>query len=280
MKELQRYDFTMPVDRVDRADFIIFLNAWSNKWVFQEEIGESGFHHWQGRVNLIKAKCEPALRARWSEDMKGIHISISSTNSGKEFRYVMKADTKVAGPWTSEMPVKYMTRDLKQFMSMEMYPWQKEILTLAKREEGRKIVVILDLIGNTGKSILAEYMEYHDLAYEIPPFNSMEDLMQCAMGISAQKAYVIDLPRGMKKEKLAQFYAGIESLKNGVMYDKRYAFKKRRIDRPQIFVFTNVYPDVKLLSMDRWEIKTITAKMNLIDSVEPRQKGDFGGAPL
>ena len=38
-----------------------------------------------------------------------------------------------------------------------------------------------------------------------------------------RKAYAIDLPRGMNKKGLADFYSGIEVIKNGVAYDKRYS---------------------------------------------------------
>jgi hypothetical protein len=82
----------------------------------------------------------------------------------------------------------------------------------------------------------------------------MEDIMQACMGMGPQKAYLVDLPRAVKKDKLAGFFGGLESLKNGVMYDKRYAFKKARIDRPQVVVFTNVLPDFSYMSLDRWEV--------------------------
>jgi len=89
--------------------------------------------------------------------------------------------------------------------------------------------------------------------------------MQCCMGIPPQKAYLIDMPRGMKKEKLAGFYSGLEALKNGTMYDKRHSFRKRRIDRPQIWVFTNHIPDVTLMSRDRWIIYQMTEERDHID---------------
>lgn len=67
----------------------------------------------------------------------------------------------------------------------------------------------------------------------------------------------------MKKDKLGQFYAGLECLKNGYMYDKRYSFKRRRIDRPQIWVFTNTLPAWELMSMDRWQVYEMTADFRL-----------------
>ena len=46
--------------------------------------------------------------------------------------------------------------------------------------------------------------------------------------------YAVDLPRGMNKKGLADFYSGIEVIKKGVAYDKRYSAKKKRFNRPVI----------------------------------------------
>lgn len=74
------------------------------------------------------------------------------------------------------------------------------------------------------------------------------------------RCYLIDMPRAMKKEKLYDFFSGIESLKNGYMYDKRYQFKDKWIDRPQIILFTNTDPDLRMFSVDRWDFWTIKDK--------------------
>lgn len=65
------------------------------------------------------------------------------------------------------------------------------------------------------------------------------------------------MPRGMKKDKLGDFYSGIEVIKNGVAYDKRYSAKKIRFDRPRIIVFSNELPNFELMSEDRWKLWTI-----------------------
>jgi hypothetical protein len=73
------------------------------------------------------------------------------------------------------------------------------------------------------------------------------------------------MPRGMKKDKLGDFYSGIEVIKNGVAYDKRYTAKKIRFGRPNIFVFTNTLPELSLMSKDRWKIWTINDDNELIN---------------
>lgn len=65
------------------------------------------------------------------------------------------------------------------------------------------------------------------------------------------------MPRGMKKDKLADFYSGIEVIKNGVAYDKRYTAQKIRFNRPRVFVFTNTLPEFNLMSKDRWKVWTL-----------------------
>ena len=245
------------------------------KWAFQKEKGEGGFLHWQVRGHLWKPKTIQSVikeyapltwNGRWS-------VTSAETHQKSGFNYVLKTDTRVDRPWSDkdadfEEPPP-LTRQLRVFMENPLYPWQQTLLTEAEQIDDRLIKVILDQLGNNGKSILAEFLEYKGIAFEVPPMNSMEDIMQCCMGIRPQKCYIVDMPRGMKKDKLAGFYAGLEALKNAVMYDKRYNFKKRRIDRPQIIVFTYTEPDWELMSPDRWVVFTITRDLQLVPYKAP-----------
>lgn len=280
MSALQRFDFTLKAEDVPSQTVCEVLREWCNKWVVQLERGEeSGYLHYQGRFNMYKPKRLTQVVDIFTQRLPGIYISITS-NACKSFDYVLKADTRIDGPWSDQTPVKVLTPQLSDFLEMELRPWQKEVVTLCSIVDYRSIHVILDEIGNSGKSILAEYLEYQGLAYELPMMNCMEDIMQCAMSIEPQKCYLVDMPKGLKKEKLAAFYGGLECLKNGVMYDKRYAFKKRRIARPQIIVFTNAMPDFNLLSRDRWHVHRLTALWNLVDiDIEEVGGHPNGGTP-
>lgn len=231
------------------------LNGWCKKWVFQKEKSDSGYVHWQGRISLMKKK---RLKEMKQIPLPGIHWSPTNNkvHEGQTFNYVMKADTRVEGPWSDEdyEEPPPLTRQLKYFLDQKLRKWQELLAEMIKKPDDRSIILIVDTIGNSGKSIFAEYLEYKGDAWEMPPFRLMEDIMQCAMCIKAQNCYLIDMPRAMKKDKLSEFYAGLEALKNGVCYEKRYRFKKRRMDRPQIVVFTNKDPCWEYMSMDRWEV--------------------------
>lgn len=262
-------DVTIPAQGEFARDFnqaMTEINSWFKKFVFQLEEGEkTGYRHWQVRGHLIKRKRLSELK-KLKDFFPHCNFSVTSSevHKGSDFNYVMKADSKVDGPWTEkdfDEPPVWTTQleDLKVQLEthgpMGWQTWFEEELT---KPDLRSIHVIYDPTGNHGKSVYCEYVEYRKLGYEIPAMRSMEDIMQCCMCIKAHNAYFIDMPRGMKKNKLGEFYAGIECLKNGVAYDKRYAFKKRRFNRPLIFVFTNMLPDFSLMSVDRWRIHEIT----------------------
>lgn len=256
------FDFTYPCEGEHgktKLELVEHLSQWMKEYVFQQERGQpsekypQGYLHWQGRGRLIVKRRENEIKGKFMH-----HGDFSYTTNKafleKNFCYVMKADSRVEGPWTDKdfVAPPVLTRQLKDFLEHDMFSWQKAVLKFAKEVDDRWITLIFDKIGHSGKSIMAEYMEYEQIAFEVPPFRGMEDIMQFCMGFKSYPCYMVDLPRAMKKDKMADFYAGLECLKNGVLYDKRYKGQKRRIDRPQILVFTNVLPDPKFMSLDRW----------------------------
>jgi len=181
----------------------------------------------------------------------------------------MKEDTRVDGPWKDsdiipERPP--LTWQLEQFMEYELWPYQKFIFEHALINDMRLIIIIYDPRGHCGKSLFAEYCEYQGVAFECPPIKDMEKLMGFLHSFPQQKCYLVDMPRSMKKDKLGDFYAGIETVKNGVLWDWRHEGKKKRFGRPNIYVFCNVLPDFKMLSSGRWKVYQINYEdMSLVD---------------
>ena len=173
------------------------------------------------------------------------HISVTTTDvhNSKNFNYVMKVDTRVAGPWKDEefdlkeMPI--LTRQLAKFQTLQLRRWQHQLMEEIQGVDDRRIILVHDRVGNSGKSIFTEYLEYRGLAYEVPPFTNVADLMAVVLASRQKECFVIDMPRSLPKGQLAEFYAGVESIKNGLAYDKRYAFKKQRFNRPQVVIFAN-----------------------------------------
>lgn len=262
------YEFTLPKRQLAVGDVHAVLRSHCKAYTFQLERGDAtGYEHYQGRFSLFKKKRTTECAKLFTDT--GIHVSPTSNNAreGPAF-YCMKADTRIEGPWTEKdyKEPKIPTKQLQVSGILEnLYPWQQELRERVSHFDMRTIHMVICTKGDEGKSLFAEYMEFIDEAFEVPPFSCMEDIMQCVMGVPPSKTYLIDLPRALPKNRMASFFAGIESLKNGVMYDKRYHFKKRRIDRPCIVVFSNKEPNKYYLSLDRWRLWTISADKRLID---------------
>ena len=227
-KQLVGYDITIPERYYVRGELSSLLQEWCKKWAFQKERGiQNEYLHWQVRIHLMKKKTLPVaiedtgIKGNWSITSKGVHKKTS-------FNYVMKADTRVDGPWTDKdyvVPQK-STRQLTEYLAKERYPWQVTMEAKIQQWDDRKI----------------NYIQY---------------LLRAAYGMPDAKCYMVDMPRAMKKDNLSEFYAGIETLKDGWVYDDRYAWKSRYMDRPNIVVFANTEPVRACWTEDMWAVWTI-----------------------
>lgn len=84
--------------------------------------------------------------------------------------------------------------------------------------------------------------------------------------------YIFDIPRALDKKQQKQFYAGIESIKDGYAYDDRYKFREKWFDSPIVWVFTNVLPDMNYLSSDRWKIWLFNTSRTIKLVEKPKQE--------
>jgi len=271
---LYTFDVTIGCDKIPFDDMVKILGKYAKKWVFQKEEGKSGYQHYQIRLSL-KYKARITSLFKKDDFFKGGHISRTTVDvhMDNNFNYVMKQASRVEGPWKDTddqfLAPKPKTRQLSTFLALEadgkLYPWQQQVVERMTIQEDRFINCIIDRDGKSGKSILCEFIEYKNFsALEVPPMNAMEDIMQFCACFPPKKVYLIDMPRALKKDKLSQFYSGLECLKNGRMYDKRYSAKLIRFDRPQIYVFTNTPPNMSYLTPDRWKVWTITCFKKLV----------------
>nr|QXP07588.1 MAG: replication associated protein [Arizlama virus] len=240
---IHTWDFTLKYEKHEgfQMEVAKFLEEHCKSWVFQLERGEGGFLHYQGRVSLKN-------KSRKGPPFPNIHWSPTcNTNKSNSF-YVTKEDTRVDGPWKDTDP--YIPR---QCRDIELYPWQKAILADARVWDKRHINIVICLEGNIGKSTLCTWAECRGLATCIPMMDSYKDYMRMAYSAPACKLYFIDFPRSMNKNNCHGFWSAVECLKNGKLFDDRYIWKQKYIDCPNIWIFTNEFPNTEFLSGDRWK---------------------------
>lgn len=260
------YDFTLGDEFADFESLKEWLKEHCKKWTFQLECGEeTGWVHWQGRFSL-KAKTRLATlkdRMPWPE----VHLSpTSKCNQGNMF-YVSKEDTRLDGPWMDTDKEIFIPDHL---VINEFYPWEISIMEIMAEKPGRFVHAIICETGNKGKSTFVGNMCCRYLAQSIPFCNDYRDIMRMVMGLDKLGTYFIDMPRAIGKEKIRQFFAGVESIKDGYAYDDRYSFRQERFQQPHVFVFTNTWPDLTLLSADRWRFWSINEQLELTKVFHPR----------
>ncbi len=242
------YDFTLPANIITVTDLQTKLFKTCKKWDFQKEKGNP-YEHYQGRLSLKTKKRLNEVIEYWN--IKETHFSITSNANKKNNFYVLKDETRIEGPWSDETydPI-YIPRQIREISTL--YPWQERIIEISKIWDTRRIHIIIDQIGNIGKTILKTYIRCHRLGRIIPHCNNYKDILRIVCDMPTSNCYIIDMPRALEKDKLSQLYSAIETIKDGYAYDDRYSFKEKIFDCPNIFVFTNSVPDTSYMSKDRW----------------------------
>ena len=130
-------------------------------WGFQlEEATTTKYLHYQGRMRLKERKrlheVKELLGYEW------IHLSKTSTNGAKKdnfYTYVTKEATRVDGPWSDKIEEEAELPDDWIDEETEMRPFQKTIFkSMSGEADRRQVNVVIDHVGNRGKSTLYEYI--------------------------------------------------------------------------------------------------------------------------
>nr|WAE42910.1 MAG: replication associated protein [Cressdnaviricota sp.] len=251
------YDFTLH-NETDENKVKDLLKEWCKKWTFQEEEGEETKRlHMQGRFSLKVAERMSGVIKKFP----GFHLSITSKENHDNMFYVSKEETRKRGPWSDKDKEIYIPRQIREIKTL--YPWQEKIVNDENIWNPRTINVVIDTVGNNGKSILKTYVGVHGVGRALPFSNDFRDIMRMVMDTETKRLYIIDIPRALRKDQMYQFFAGIESLKDGYAFDDRYSFKEKYFDCPNIWIFMNIIPEREYLSKDRWRFWQISAGKTL-----------------
>lgn len=244
------FDFTFSAEGLEMDTIREFLKENCKKWSFQLEQGESGYLHYQGRVSMQGKKRLSYMIKHFSLGKSSRWSKTSNENRDNDF-YVTKDESRVEGPWKDTDVARYEPRQVREITKWR--PWQIKVAGMINVWDTRSIHLIVDEGGNIGKTMLALKLRTEGLACYIPYVKEYRDIMRMVMDQPKLGAYMIDLPRALKKDHQREMWAALETVKGGYAYDDRYHFKDEVFDSPNIFVFTNKLPDTEYMSTDRWK---------------------------
>lgn len=228
---------------------------------FQLEAGDGGQAHFQGVFHTKPKKRREQLRAFFSQryvELQFPHLDyLEASESAAADRYVMKEESRLAGPWEFNMPAeKKKSRPLVKMTYEMLNNDQRRIADMFAEPEdplwGRKIYWFWEPNGNWGKSVLATYLIDQRNAIEVS--GAAKD---CFCGIANQlekhdiEIVIFDIPRSCVD--YVSFQA-IEKIKDGKFFSAKYESGMVRFNRPHIICFANSPPPEEKLSLDRWEV--------------------------
>jgi len=263
------WDFTHPCDgtNVEWENMKKAMNEECKKWCFQLEKSINDYMHYQGRVSFKVKKRLSGAKKVFGD---ATHWSQTSKANKDNFYYVEKSETRFAGPWKSDDEPIELPRQLKVIEEKGFMPWQKTVYdSIMYTWDSRTVNVIIDFAGNKGKGTFVLYLHAKKIAARIPPFKDLKDMSRAVMRLSKRKCYFIDIPRALDSRKMTEMWAGIETIKDGLVYDDRYKYEETMMDSPHIWVFMNSMPNEHCLSRDRWRYWSINQNLQLVPYERP-----------
>ncbi len=140
--------------------------------------------------------------------------------------------------------------------------WQKDVVSRLLAQNNRKVLWVVDIAGNTGKSFLAKWLFAKHDAFEIVSGKTGD----IAYAYKGQNIVVFDLSR--QKEEYMN-YGVIENFKNGKIFSPKFESKNMRFEPCKVVVFANWEPNYEKLSKDKWDMfvmGSVPSNVAMIDS--------------
>lgn len=293
-QQSRRWVFTIcnPTDSDYQA--CIDAGTWCTYLVYADEVGEEGTPHIQGFIifptNKRLSACKAVFSRAHFEIAKGTSKQASDyckkdrtnvvefgqipglpgrTNQYEAFRdWVLAQPTKpTLAMVAAEYPSIFLRHNRTQLfidsvfpqaapVPCECYRWYQQSLAdeLDGEPNPRKIIFVVDTVGNTGKSWFAnKYVRANPGRAQILSVGRRDDI---AYAVDELKSvFLFDIPRSTSE--FIQ-YPVLEQLKNGIVQSNKYESRVKIMGHEtcHVVVLMNEFPKMDALSADRYEIIT------------------------
>ena len=217
---------------------------------------------WEAKWNYL---CKEDNKDKLIETNKAVKVWSSKTmQDALKFNVAKFNDVAGIEKLYKNKPRAVVTRGI--ISSKDFYPWQIKLANeLSTVPGGRKVVWYIDEKGGGGKSAF-----YRSLASEKPDdvawmryVNSKDGATVISNELDRgwnQQVLFFDLPRTIEHFEGGGLYTLIECILDGMVTVSKYDSKSVTFNPPHVVVFANWAPNTKLLSTDRWDIRTVPSK--------------------
>lgn len=220
------------------------------KYCFGLEIGDSGTPHLQGWIKLSKKMRITELKKY--PLLSNIHWEKQKGNDHQAISYCLKSNL-----YKNNFDIsKYLPEEELDIIE-KLMPWQEDIINIiSKPADKRSVYWFWEPDGGAGKSVFSKYLCHKHNAIYIDEGKKSDiiNIIYNTPKIGKNSIIVIDIPRNNGNNVS---YKAIEQIKNGLICNTKYETGSRIFNSPHVIIFSNNYPDKKMLSNDRWKIARI-----------------------
>lgn len=292
MSECALWSINVACEHCSREQLEMVLQHLFKYAIFQKEKGEKAkVEHWQLEGSLIVKASKSGLleriaalgqpREHW--DAGQIPTAQAKMIKGIDMlrlRYAAKVETRIEGPFEHEIQdLPYIPRHNQ---IAELRPWQQKVLDQVDIDlhdgKWRCINYLYDPYGGNGKGTLHTYVRTRRLGYLIPGYEKPDEIcaavqnMLSAARMRDPRLLIFDLPRETTKATAKAVLRAAETIKDGIVNDKRHNYKEWIFDSPCIWIFSNEFPILSGLTADRWRIwHLMRGEFTMIDVNDRRQ---------
>lgn len=149
-----------------------------------------------------------------------------------------------------------------EILNVKLRPWQEQALQLIETPTERKVIWMVGRRGNEGKSWFQCYIEaYYGFHRVVRIDLRMKHADVCQVlkkrNLASINVFLFNDSRSVSGEEL-NLYRILEDIKDGQATTSKYDNDNIRFKTPNtLMVFSNVYPNTKKLSRDRWDIYNV-----------------------
>jgi hypothetical protein len=237
--------------------------------VIAKEFGKYKIHpHWQCYYEL--AKETSAIKSDLSKllDHDEFHVEKARGTTRANVKYVYASESSgkywevgfVEYNKNCVVPRDYDPEDVDFWRNWQPRPFQRELIDIVlNKKDRRSIYYVWEPTGNTGKTMLAEYLHiYHGAIITGGAASDMKHAVKRWQEIAGHYPMIIivDVARS---DRFTQAGAkALEAIKNAFFFSGKYeSGMTHDTKKPQVVVFANREPRRSNFSDDRWKVARI-----------------------
>lgn len=244
---------------------------WITETGIQREKGKrNGIEHYQGVFKLVDRKrfaTVANLLKPHFPDVKWDNVEgyLNKCDSAAADKYVMKEDTRQAGPWFKGACFEEIAKETVYKIEIELRPWQQKVCYLIESgADDRHIWWIWEPCGGAGKTTFQKYIFQNYQGVTISG-GKASDMKNGIIRYREQTGklpgiILINLPMTFNLDYFCPH--GVEEVKDMFFFSGKYGEKGSNPivcgKPPHIFIFANRPPECTAnMARDRWKIARI-----------------------